>query len=167
MTSRISRRALSTAITKVRAMTLEQKEQLADELVQEQPHMFGSFLVQKQLGVSIEKMDFLLELLLICFMAMRESGLDWPLITEDEQDRQMGRYVATLKFSEGLDAPLQERAMKQYLESHPEQNLLAFVMDETAHWLKRIVPEETDQYVMLAAVNFVNCIASIPIKPSH
>ena len=29
-----------------------QKEQLADELFRAQPHVFASFLVQKQLGVS-------------------------------------------------------------------------------------------------------------------
>jgi hypothetical protein len=30
-------------------------------------------------------MDFLIEILLICFQAMNESGLTWPLIAEDEQ----------------------------------------------------------------------------------
>jgi hypothetical protein len=52
-------------------------------------------LVQKQLGVTLEKMDFLVDIVLICFEAMKESGLTWPLITEDEQDRQMARFVGT------------------------------------------------------------------------
>ncbi len=30
--------------------------------------------------------------------------------------------------------------------------------------LKRIVPEESDKYVMLAAANFVNCIAFVPMN---
>jgi hypothetical protein len=85
---RISLQALGDAIIKVRAMTRAQKEQLADDMFQVQPNMFGSFLVQNQLGVSPEKMEFLLEILFVCFQAMKESGLQWPLITEDEQDRQ-------------------------------------------------------------------------------
>jgi hypothetical protein len=36
------------------------KEQLVDELFQKQPSMLASFLVQKQMGVSFEKMEFLL-----------------------------------------------------------------------------------------------------------
>jgi hypothetical protein len=161
--SRISIQALSIAIQKIRAMSITQKEQLVDELFQKQPNMLGSFLVQKQMGVSFEKMEFLLEILLICFQAMKESGLTWPLITEDEQDKQLARYVATVKFGEDLNASLQELAMKQYIESHPEPYLLAFVTVETTNWLSRILPEKTDKYVMLTTANFVNCIAFVPM----
>ncbi|WP_426177548.1 hypothetical protein [Massilia sp. TWR1-2-2] len=157
---------LVSAIKKIRAMDMGQKEQLADELFRQQPNMFGSFLVQKQMGVSLEKMEFLLEILFICFQCMKESGLIWPLITEDEQDKQLARYVATVKFGEDLSPTLQDHAMKQYIENHPEQYLLAFVTVETKDWLSRIVPEDTDRYVMLAAVNLVNCIAFVPMPPS-
>jgi hypothetical protein len=160
---RISRQAVVNAIIKVQAMTRAQKEQLVDELFRVQPHMFGSFLVQKQLGVSYEKMEFLLEMLFTCFQAMKESGLNWPLISEDEQERQMARYTATVKFSEDLSTDLQERAMQQYVESHPEKELLAYVFTESVNWLKRVTPEESDKYVMLAAANFVNCIAFVPL----
>jgi hypothetical protein len=166
MMSRISRQALGNAIAKVRAMNRQQKEQLADELFLAQPNMFGSFLAQQKMGVSLEKMEFLLEILFICFQAMKESALTWPLITEDEQERQLARYVATVKFGEGLDADLQDHAMKQYIEGHPEQDLLAYVFTETANWLKRIAPQDTDKYVMLAAANFVNCIAFVPMSAS-
>ena len=144
-------------------MSRGQKERLIDELFHEQPNLLGSFLVQKQMGVSFEKMEFLLELLLICFQAMKESGLTWPLITEDEQDKQMARYVATVKLGEDSNPSLQELAMKQYIESHPEQYLLAFVTAETKDWLRRTPPAETDKYVVLAAANLVNCIAFQPI----
>ena len=158
--------ALVSAIKKIRAMDMGQKEKLADELFRQQPNMFGSFLVQQQMGVSVEKMEFLLEILFICFQCMKESGLIWPLITEDEQDKQLARYVATVKFGEDLSPTLQDRAMKQYIESHPEQQLVAFVTVEIKDWLNRIIPEDTDRYVMLAAVNLVNCIAFVPMPPS-
>jgi hypothetical protein len=72
--SRIPRRAVVSAVVKVRAMELTQKERLVDELFQEQSHVFGSFLVQRKFGVSLAKMDFLLDIVLICFQAMKESG---------------------------------------------------------------------------------------------
>ena len=162
--SRISRNALAQAIATVRAMDMKQKEQLADELFRAQPHLLGSFLVQKQLGVSLEKMDFLIDLLLICFQAMKESGFAWPLITEDEMDRQMQRFIASVKFGDDLGTSLRDQSMRQYIEGHPEKELLACVQVETANWLNRIVPEETDKYVMMAAANFVNCIAFVPMN---
>ena len=164
--SRISMSILVSAIKKVRAMDIGQKEQLADELFRQQPNMFGSVLVQQQMGVSLEKMEFSLEILFICFQCMKESGLVWPLITEAEQDKQLARYVATVKFGEGLSPKLQDRGMKQYLESHPEQYLLAFVTAETNGWIGRIFSEDTDHHVMLAAINLVNCIAFVPMPPS-
>ena len=53
--------------------------------------------------------------------------------------------------------------MQLYVEDHPEKELLAYVQAQTAIWMNRIVPEETDKYVMMAAANFVNCIAFVPI----
>jgi len=155
--------ALCTAIEKIRAMNMAQKEQVLDELSQKQPNMLNSFLAQKHLGVSYEKMDFLLEILLICFQSMKQSGLTWPLITENEQDKQWARYVAAIKFGDDLSPTLQDLAVKQYIENHPEQYLFAFVTGETKDWLGRIIPEETDRHVMLEAANFVNCIAFVPM----
>ena len=162
--SRISMNALAQAILAVRAMDTKQKELLADELFIAQPHLFGSFMVQQRMGVSIEKMGFLLDLLFVCFQAMKESGLTWPLITEDHLDQQSKRFAAIANFGEGLSEPLQDRSMQQYIEDHPEKELLAYVQMETANWLKRIIPEDSDKYVMLASWNIVNCIAFVPMS---
>jgi len=159
---RISRQTLVRAVVKVQAMSVTEKEQLADEVFKKQPHVLAACLVQKQLGVSLENMEFLVELMLICFQAMKESGLTWPLITEDEQERQLARYVGAVRFGEDLPAGLRERAMAQYIEAHPENELLAFVQVETTKWLERIVPDESDKYVVLAAMTLVNCIAFVP-----
>jgi len=95
---------------------------------------------------------------------MKGSGLTWPLISEDELERQMQRFVASVKFGDDLGKHLRDRWMRQYIEGHPEQELLAYVQVETANWLHRIVPEESDKYVLMAAWNFVNCIAFVPMK---
>ena len=46
----------------------------------------------------------------------------------------------------------------------PEKDLLAYVQLETMNWLKRVVTEEADKYVILAVWNFVNCIAFVSMK---
>ena len=152
--TRISPQDLARAVNAVRAMDFGEKEALADEVSRVQPHMLASVVAQKELGVSLEKIDFLLDILLVCFQAMKESGLTWVTVTEDEQERQMQRYSAIVESSSCRD-----ELLHQYIDSHPEKWLVAYVSSELTSWLKRIVPEESDKYVMLAAWNLVNCMA--------
>ena len=159
--SRISMPALGNAIQKVRAMNTQDKERLADEVFLKQPNMLGSVLALSQMGVSFEKIGLVLDILFTCFQAMKESGLNWPVITEEDQDKQLGRYVGIVKFSEDLSAGLANISMKQYIESHPEQLLFAFVTGELNDWIERSRFEKNDKYVMLSATNLVNCIAFV------
>jgi hypothetical protein len=161
--SRISLDVMSQAMRVIQALNLKQKEGLIDEIFLAQPHMFGSVLVLQKFGVSSEKMEFAIELLILCFQAMKESGLSWPLITEDGQELQMQIYVTTVKLGEDLSPALRDRLMQQYIENHPEKDLLTCVWSKTADWFKRIVPEDSDRYVMLVAANLVNCIAFVPM----
>jgi hypothetical protein len=68
---------------------------------------------------------------------MKESGWALSRITEDEQDRQMARYMGIVKFGVDLSVPLRNLAMQNYLRDHPEKGLLAHVTVVTANWLKR------------------------------
>lgn len=155
--------ALAKALIAAQAMDLRQKEQLADEVFRAQPNLLGSVLVLPQLGVALSKVDFAVEILLVCFLAMKQSGLSWPVITEDDQERQLQRFVAITHFGDDLNESLRERSMLQYVADHPEKELLAYMTAETSKWLTRIVPEESDKYVMLAIWNLVNCIAFVAL----
>jgi hypothetical protein len=157
--SRISMEALVDAITIIRAMSIAQKAHLGDELFQTQPNLLGSVIVLQGMGVSLAKIEVALELLFVCYQSMKQSGLRWPLITEDDLDKQMARHVATVQFEEGLSPAQRERALAQYLDAHPEKPLLAYVTGELNKWLAGIDPEATDNYLMLACINLVNCIA--------
>ena len=157
--TRISPQDMARAVGAVRAMDFGEKKAPADEVFRVQPHMLASVVAQKELGVSLEKIDFLLHILLICFQAMKESGLTWITVTEDEQERQMQRYVAIFEASACMNDPRRDELLQQYINSHPEKWLVAYVSSEMASWLKRIAPEESDKYVMLAVWNLVNCIA--------
>jgi hypothetical protein len=56
--TRISSQDMARAVGAVRAMDFGEKEALADEVFRVQPHMLASVVVQKELGVSLEKIDF-------------------------------------------------------------------------------------------------------------
>jgi len=71
----ISIENVAAAIRKVSAMSLAQKEALADEIHQRQPCMLDSCLVQSTLGSKSSGVEFLLRVLLVCYQSMKESGL--------------------------------------------------------------------------------------------
>lgn len=164
--SRISLDALARAIKHVSTLSMLQKEAMGDEIFRAQPNLLGSVLVLQRLGVSLLKIEFLLDILLICFQAMKESGHTWPMITLDQQDTQMQRLAATVKFGENLGQGLQRIASQQYIDAHPEKYLLAYVINECTNWLSRVEPEESDKHVLLAAINLVSCIALLPATTS-
>jgi hypothetical protein len=159
---------LAAAIRKVRAMSVKEKEALADEIYLHQPHLLASCLVQSRLGVEQAAVEFLLNILLVCYQSMKESGLQWSVITEDEQERQMQRWIGAVQFSERAAGSAADGAREQYAGQHPEQPLFAFVVSETNQWLdaisERNAEAESDKFVMMASVNLVNCIAGAPIS---
>jgi hypothetical protein len=166
--SRITVENVAAAIRKVRSMNLAQKEALAEEIHRHQPHLLASCLVQPKLGAKMTDVEFLLNILLVCYQAMKESGLQWPLITEEEQDRQMQRWIGAVDFSEHALGDIgSDSARRQYADQHPEQPLLAFVLNETNQWLHEIsrgnAEAESDKFVMMASMNLVNCIAGAPV----
>jgi len=163
-TGRISIKHVAAAMKKVQAMDLTQRLSMADEIFLKQPNLLASCLVQPRLGVDMQSVEFLLNILLVCYQAMKETGIDWPVISEDEQERQMQRMVGAVKFSEEMTEPsLAHAARNQYITQHPEQPLLAFVLGESNTWLRdlarRHAESESDKFVMMASINLVNCIA--------
>jgi hypothetical protein len=90
---------------------------------------------------------------------MKESGLAWPVITEDEQERQLARFLVATRLGEDIASSLRSRALRRYIAAHPEKALAAYVASDTSKWLGEIAADESDKYAMLAVWNLVNCIA--------
>lgn len=161
--SRISAPILARSIKAVQAMNAAQKAALADELFKAQPTLLGAVLVLPRMGVPMERVEFALNLLFVCFQSMKETGMSWPRISEDELDRQAAHYSAIIQFSEGMHPTLVQQAQQQFAAGHPEPALLAYVSTETTRWLASVTPLESDKYVLLSAMNVVNCIAHVPM----
>jgi hypothetical protein len=95
---------------------------------------------------------------------MKESGHQWPVISEEDQARHLQRLSGTVLFSERIaDPAVAEAARTQYLSTYPEQPLLAYVINENSQWLaelaRRGTEAESDKYLLMASINLVNCIA--------
>ena len=167
--TRIGLEPLAKAIITVRALDLKGKERWCDEIFAEQPCLLASCLALPRMGVSMPKLECLLHILLVCFQAMKETGLEWPSISEDDQERQLARWGGAVRFSESLEPALGDLARSDYFTHHSEQPLLAFVIHELTGWLAELteqgVAEESDKFVIMAAVNLVQCIASVPMIP--
>ena len=78
---------------------------LADEIFQQQQNMLTSCLVKQELGVVNGGLEHTTDMPLVCFQSMKESGFEWPVISEDEQERQLNRMMATMQLSKNLAKP--------------------------------------------------------------
>ena len=166
---RISVENVAAAVRKLGTLTLAQKTRLVDEIHIKQPSLLASCVVQTRLGADEQTVEFLLNILLTCYLAMGESGYEWPLITDVEQERQLERMVGSVLFSEQLADPTAAAAARaQYIADHPEPALLALVINECNAWLfdlvRRGAEKESDKFVLMASVNLVNCIAHAPAE---
>lgn len=161
---RISAAHLATALRQWQGMDLPQKLAVIDEIHVRQPNLLASCIVQAKLGADEPAIEFLLDLLIICDLAMAASGYEWPLITAEEQERQLERLVGTVQFSEDLADPVAaELARGQYAAAHPEPLLHTLAVTQCNDWLRdvarRQAAKESDKFVMMAAINLVDCIA--------
>ena len=164
---RISVEHVAAAVRKLGTLTLAQKTNLIYEIHIKQPNLLASCVVQAKLGADEQTVEFLLNILLTCYLAMAESGYEWPLITEVEQERQLGRMVGSVRFSEELVDPAAANAARaQYIGNHPEPALLALVLNECNAWLldlaRRGAEKESDKFILMASIDLVNCIAHAP-----
>lgn len=78
----------------------------------------------------------------------------------------MQRTIGLALFTEGLTPALYKQVVEQYVNFHPEKELLAYIMGSITDWLKRVVPEDSDKYLMVVAINTANCLAHCDLRGS-
>jgi hypothetical protein len=156
---KISQKALVSAIVKLERMKPKEATRLCDELYEVQPFLLGMVLVQSRLGISAEKHQVLYELLLTAFLAMREAGQAWPLVTEDRIELAVQRQVRRNLRYESLDAGGKQADTEEWTNSHPERPLLAWFLNELSSNESRTPRVENDKYWMLAGLAIVDCLA--------
>ena len=151
---------LAAAIVAVKAMDLRQKEQVCDRIHAEQPNLLASVLALPRLGVSLQTVDVVLNILMVLALAIDNSSQRLAIVTEADQERELQRLVAIVRFSEGLDAAAMAQSIQQTTAYQRESVLLAYVYDAIQLAGLIGVKDEAAKYAILAAINLVNCIAT-------
>ena len=155
----ISPELLGRAAVAFERMTFQQREKLADEVYARQPNLLASIVVLKVYGASLEQMEFVLNILLVFYEAMKASGLKWPLVSEDDQERCLKRVTGRIHFTEGLPPDLQAKATSDAIADHSEQQLLAFVFGTFKERGLLGIQTQAEHMMLLAALNIVECIS--------
>lgn len=157
--SKIQPQHLTHAIRIVDRMTISEKSSIVDALYIEQPILLASVAALSKMGTSLEKLDVLVNLLLIIFEAMRASGKVWAVIDEDTQERCLARVVARIKFTEGLPEATTLVAIKKASEQMAEPHLFGFVVLRLMEHGVFKVQTDADKYFVMAALNLVECLS--------
>ena len=152
----------------VRRMSHDQKVRLADEIYVQQPNMLASILALPDMGVDISQLEVALHVLFVTFQAMKLSGHQWSLVTEDIQDGCLQRLTARARFNEGLSEELATKVVEQFHNEHAERYLLAFVYGYLGDHDLMAVRTEAEKYLMMGALNLVECVAFVgAVKPTQ
>ena len=156
----ISIAQLAAAIRAAAKMGLREKEAVCDRVYAAQPNLLGSVLTVRSFGVEMSAIDVLLDILIVLQLAVEESGQVLGMVTEDDQERELRRFTASIRFSEGLSRDAFAQSFKQTTTYKREPYLLAHVVDVLQLSGIAASRDEESKYPFLVAVNLVNCIAT-------
>jgi hypothetical protein len=158
--SELSQAQVVQAAIAVEHMSAAQRVELADEIYLRQPNLLASVLVLERMGVSLQQLEVPIYILMVAYQAIKASGLNWPLITEDVQERCLQRLSGSIQFDEGLSPELMGQAAQQRVGGHAQRYLLAFVHGYLRDHDLLAVRSDAEKYLLLAAFNLVECIAA-------
>ncbi len=158
--TRITEGSLTSAIQLVKRMDHKEKEAICDELFREQPNLLASVLVLTKMAVSPAHVEVVLEALMVTHLALKESGERIKKITEKEQERELQRLVASVKFAKGMTPELTAASIKQYVGFQKEPWLLAYIIALLKKNGLLMSTDENSRYLFLSALNLVGCVAN-------
>lgn len=158
--TRITEGSLTSAIHLIQEMDRKGQEAICDEIFREQPNLLASVLVLTKMAVSPAHVEVVLEALMVTHLALKKSGNRIKTITEEEQERELQRLVASVKFAEGMAPALVAESIKQYIGFQKEPWLLAYVIALLQKNGVILSTNENSKYLFLSALNLVGCVAN-------
>lgn len=141
-------------------MTLTEQEVVIDRIYSTQPNLLASVLILQKLGNSMEHIGEILKILIVLHLALEFEKVEIVSVSEREQERELTRLVATIKFSEDLPNTLTSKSIQNYIENHKEKYALAFAYNVIATSGILALREENSKFLIMAGLNLVNCIAN-------
>lgn len=104
--------------------------------------------------------DVLLDILIVLQLAVEESGQVLAVVMETDQERELRRCTASVRFAEGLSVNAFGQLFKQTTACRREPFLFAHVVDVLKRSGIADFRDEASKYTFLAAMNLVNCVAT-------
>jgi hypothetical protein len=151
---------LAAAITTAASLNISEKERVCDRIYAAQPNLLSSVLAQRLLGVSMPTIDVLLNILIVLYLALEESGQVLAIVSEADQERELRRLTAAIRFTEGLGSDALAQSIAQTIAYRREKFLFAYVFGTLQRDGLTDLRSETSKYPILVAINLVNCIAT-------
>ena len=104
--------------------------------------------------------DILLNILIVLYLAIEESGQVLAVVSEADQERELQRFTAAVRFTEGLGSDALAQSIEQTIAYRREKFMFAYVVDILQRAGLTNLRNETSKYPILVAINLVNCIAT-------
>ena len=156
----INENVIRDAVDIQQSMNLREQEKFTDRLYATQPNLLGSVLVLRNFGLDMNDIGTVLTILMVLLLALEQAGVKIEQIKEEQQEKELNILSQSVNFSEGLSEDLRNQSIEQYVSSHKEPAMFAYVvgaMEEagiTARTDKKV------KYLMMSALNLVNCISN-------
>lgn len=143
----ISIKAVADAARTVLGVDPKERDALCDQIHADQPHVFLTTVALSQSGVSLAKVDHALHLLMVIYLAFKDStGIRLPVIGLDMIDDAYKKLASMMTY---LAIEPDRRMWNLTAMFHPEPNLLAYVVgylrDHNFH-------VETDEHARVISV---------------
>ncbi len=150
---------LASATRRVQAMSLRDRERLAEEIHARQPNLLYSVLVLQRCGVTLAQNG---DRAGPATLVLRGDAAAWRYmgaITDTVQERCLVRVSGRVRFIDGLAPPDQQRAVEEGIAAHPEKQMLALVLGKMNEHDLLGIHTEVEKMLVLTALNLVECIA--------
>lgn len=108
----------------------------------------------------METVDVVLNLLLVLHLAVEKSGQVLAMVSEEDLERELQRFTASVRFTEGLDEQTIRQSIQQTTAYRKEGILLAYAYDTLRRSGIADQRHESAKYPIMAAINLVNSIAT-------
>ena len=151
---------LAAAITTAASMGIREKEGVCDRIYAAQPNLLASVLAQRSLVVSMSTIDVLLNILIVLYLAIEKSDQVLAIISEADQERELQRFTAAVRFTEGLGSDALAQSIEQTIAYRREKFMFAYVVGILQRAALTDLGSETSKYPILVAINLVNYIAT-------
>ena len=148
----VSAAHLAAAITTAASMGIKERERVSDRIYAAQPNLLSSVLAQRSLGVSMPTIDVLLNILIVLYLAIEKSGQVLAIDSKANQERELRRFIAAFRFTEGLGSDTLAQSIEQTTACRREKFLFAYVIDILQRAGLTDLQNETSKYPSLVAI---------------